>query len=44
MSNLRDTGRALKAEYYDEFIGYSDGMNFIWEILRNERKKKEKLS
>lgn len=44
MSNLKDTGRTLKAEYYDEFIGCSDGMNFIWEVLRNERKKKEKLS
>lgn len=44
MSNLRDTGRTLKAEYYDEFIGCSDGMNFIWEAMRNERKKKENLN
>ena len=44
MSNLRDTGRALKAEFYDDFIGCSDGMNLIWEAMRDERKKKEEFN
>lgn len=38
--NIRDTERVLDVEFYDEFIGCSDGMNFIWEALRNERKEK----
>lgn len=42
--NIKDTEEILEAEYYDEFIGHSDGMNFIWEVLRNERKRKEKFN
>lgn len=44
MSNFRDAGKTLEAEFYDEFIGCSDGMNLIWEVMRDERKKKEKLN
>ena len=42
--NIRDTGQVLDVEFYDEFIGCSDGMNFIWEATRNERKKKEEFN
>lgn len=44
MSNLRDAGKTLEAEFYDEFIDYNDGMNLIWEATRSERKKKEKFN